>query len=225
MNVTAEKQAGTGPGPQAAPQKTSQFHKAAIEGLWDNNPVFRQVLGICSTLAVTNLVLNTMVMCLALVWTTALSCLTVSLLRELTPHRIRMMVQTLIIAFYVILVDLALKAYWPEMSTNLGPYVGLIITNCIIMGRCEAFARSNPPGPAFFDGLFNGLGYSFVLLLVAVVRELLGMGTLLGYPVPFFATVWDKWIIMVMPPGAFFTLACIIWIFRSIRPDKEAKST
>jgi Na+-transporting NADH:ubiquinone oxidoreductase subunit D len=173
---------------------------------------------------VTNLVLNTAVMCLALTWTTALSCLTVSLLRDWTPHRIRMMVQTLIIAFYVILVDLALRAYWPEMSRNLGPYVGLIITNCIIMGRCEAFARSNPPGLACVDGLFSGLGYSFILLLVAVPRELLGMGSILGFPVPYFATGWDKWIIMVMPPGAFFTLACLIWIFRSIQSRSEEKS-
>ncbi len=205
--------------------KESLAAKAAIEGLWNNNPIFRQVLGICSALAVTNLVMNTLVMGLALTATTALSCLTVSLLREWTPHRIRMMVQTLIIAFYVILVDLALKAYWPEMSTSLGPYVGLIITNCIIMGRCESFARSNPPGPAVLDGLFNGLGYSLVLLMVATIRELLGMGTLLGIPVPFFASWWDKWIIMVMPPGAFFTLACLIWIFRSLRTEEEGKGT
>ena len=211
--------------PRPRPRKReSALRKTLKEGLWDNNPIFRQVLGICSALAVTNLVLNTAVMCFALTWTTALSCLTVSLLRRWTPHRIRMMVQTLIIAFYVILVDLALKAYWPEMSRNLGPYVGLIITNCIIMGRCEAFARSNPPGMSFLDGLFSGLGYSFVLLMVAVLRELLGMGSILGVPVPYFSTGWDKWIIMVMPPGAFFTLACLIWIFRSIRSGEEEKS-
>ncbi|NOR67546.1 MAG: NADH:ubiquinone reductase (Na(+)-transporting) subunit D, partial [Woeseiaceae bacterium] len=102
-----------------------------IDGLWRNNPVFRQVLGICSTLAVTNLVLNTLVMCVSLTLVLAASCLTVSLLRHFTPRNIRMMVQTLIIAFYVVIVDLALKAYWPQMSSNLGPYVGLIITNCI----------------------------------------------------------------------------------------------
>jgi hypothetical protein len=119
-----------------------------------------------------------------------------------------MMVETLIIAFYVIVVDLVLKAYWPEMSTNLGPYVGLIITNCIVMGRCEACGTINPPGPAFLDGLFNALGYTFVLLIIATIRELLGMGTFLGYPMPYFSgPYWDKWIIMVAPPGAFFTLA------------------
>jgi len=193
----------------------------AIQALWRDNPVFRQILGICSALAVTNLVLNTLVMCAALTLTTAASCLTVSLLRKYTPDRIRMMVQTLIIAFYVILIDIWLKAFWPEMGRALGPYVGLIITNCIIMGRCEAFARFNPPGLACLDGLASGLGYAFVLLAISVVRELLGMGSILGLPVPWFATHWDKWIIMVMPPGAFFTLACLVWLFRSLAPNAE----
>jgi len=194
-----------------------------LDGLWRDNPIFRQILGICSTLAVTNVVLNTAVMCISLTLVTALSCLTVSLLRNWTPRNIRMMVQTLIIAFYVIIVDLILKAYWPEMSTQLGPFVGLIITNCIVMGRCEAYAGSNPPISSFVDGFFNGLGYSFVLLAISVVRELLGMGTILGFAIPYFSSpYWDKWIIMVMPPGAFFVLASIIWLFRSIKP-KEVK--
>jgi Na+-transporting NADH:ubiquinone oxidoreductase subunit D len=194
-----------------------------LDGLWRDNPIFRQILGICSTLAVTNVVLNTAVMCVSLTLVTGLSCWTVSLLRHWTPRNIRMMVQTLIIAFYVIIVDLALKAYWPEMSRNLGPFVGLIITNCIVMGRCEAFAGSNPPSSSFLDGVFNGLGYSFVLLAISAVRELLGMGTILGVAMPYFSTpYWDKWIIMVMPPGAFFTLATALWIFRSIGA-KEVK--
>jgi Na+-transporting NADH:ubiquinone oxidoreductase subunit D len=192
-----------------------------IDGLWRDNPVFRQVLGICSTLAVTNLVINTAVMCAALTIVTAMSCLTVSALRAFTPRNIRMMVQTLIIAFYVIIVDLVLKAYWPEMSRSLGPYVGLIITNCIIMGRCEAFAASNPPRASMLDGLSCGLGYSFVLITIAVIRELLGMGTILGFDIPYFSTHWDKWIIMVMPPGAFFTLACVIWLFRSMKVKEK----
>ena len=193
------------------------------DGLWRNNPIFRQILGICSTLAVTNVVLNTMVMCASLTVVMALSCLTVSLLRKWTPMNIRMMVQTLIIAFYVIIVDLILKAYWPDMSSNLGPYVGLIITNCIIMGRCEAFARSNSPVPSVIDGFFNGIGYSLILIVISVIREMLGMGTILGFEIPYFATTWDKWIIMVMPPGAFFTLACVIWIFRSFKPKEQTK--
>jgi len=207
--------------------KTAQTHKTSIakEGLWRNNPVFKQVLGICSTLAVTNLVLNTAVMCVALIFTLSLSSCTVSVLRKFTPRSIRMMVETLIIAFYVIIVDVVLKAYWPEMSSNLGPYVGLIITNCIVMGRCEAYGNSNPPGKAFWDGFFNALGYTFILLIIATFREILGMGTFLGLSVPYFGGPhWDKWIIMVMPPGAFFMLAIVIWIFRSIQTAGEDKA-
>jgi Na+-transporting NADH:ubiquinone oxidoreductase subunit D len=193
------------------------------DGLWGNNPVFRQVLGICSALAVTNLLLNTLVMCASLTFTTTLSCLTVSLLRNWTPRRVRMMVQVLIIAFYVILIDIFLKAFWPEMSGNLGPYVGLIITNCIIMGRCEAYANQNPPVPALIDGFACGIGYSVVLSVIAFIRELLGMGTLLGVPVPVFSnpSLWDKWVVMVMPPGAFFTLAMVVWFFRARQAPKE----
>ncbi len=196
----------------------------AYEGLWKNNPIFAQVLGICSTLAVTNLVMNTIVMCAALVFTLCFSALSVSVIRNFTPRNIRMMVETLIIAFYVIIIDVLLKAYWPHMSDNLGPYVGLIITNCIVMGRCEACAISNPPLRAMYDALFNALGYSFVLLIISTFREVLGMGTFLGFGVPYFSGPhWDKWIIMVMPPGAFFMLAIVVWIFRSIQMSREEK--
>jgi len=196
----------------------------AVEGLWTNNPVFRQVLGICSTLAVTNMVLNTLVMCAALVVTLSMSSLTISLLRTWTPRNIRMMVETLIIASYVIVVDVVLKAYWPEMSKSLGPYVGLIITNCIVMGRAEACANAETPGRAVLDGFFNGVGYSWLLLLIAVPREILGMGTLLGAAIPYFSgPYWDKWVVMVMPPGAFFMLAIAVWIFRSLQgAEKKA---
>ncbi len=194
----------------------------AMEGLWTNNPIFGQVLGICSTLAVTNMVLNTLVMCAALILTLSMSSLSISLLRSWTPRNIRMMIETLIIAFYVIMVDIALKAYWPEMSQNLGPYVGLIITNCIVMGRAEACANTQPPLTALVDGFFNGLGYSFMLLLVAIPRELLGMGTIMGFAAPYFSGPhWDKWIIMVMPPGAFFMLALAVWLFRSIQGPQQ----
>jgi Na+-transporting NADH:ubiquinone oxidoreductase subunit D len=204
-----------------SPQEKRSIAEIAREGLWGDNPVFGQLLGICSTLAVTNMVLNTLVMCGALVMTLTLSSFTISLLRNRTPRKIRMMVETLIIASYVIVVDLLLKAYWPEMSTNLGPYVGLIITNCIVMGRAEACANAQPPLTALVDGFFNGLGYSWVLLLIAVPRELLGMGTVLGAAMPYFSgPYWDTWKIMVMPPGAFFMLAFVVWIFRA-RREKE----
>ncbi len=189
-------------------------------GVWDDNPVYRQILGICSTLAVTNLLVNTVVMGLGLIFATAMSCWTVSLLRNVTPKRVRMMAQVLIIASYVILVDLALKAYLPEISEALGPYVGLIITNCIIMGRCEAFAAKNPPGLAFLDGLGCAVGYTLVLLAIAFFRELLGFGTLFGHPVlPEGMTLWT---IMAMPPGAFFMLGLTIWFFRTVQKPREA---
>jgi Na+-transporting NADH:ubiquinone oxidoreductase subunit D len=204
-------------------QAAKSSRQIILDGLWYDNPIFRQILGICSTLAVTNLVVNTLVMCVSLTLVTALSCATVSALRNQTPRSIRMMVQVLIIAFYVIIVDLLLKAYWPEMSRQLGPYVGLIITNCIVMGRCEAFAGANKPWASFLDGFFSGVGYSVVLLAIAAFRELLGMGTILGFAMPYFSTHWDKWIIMVMPPAGFFVLAMVMWICRSIDVKGQKK--
>ena len=182
------------------------------EDLGANNPVFAQVLGICSTLAVTNVLKNTVVMCAGLVFTTALSNLTVSCLRNIMPGRIRMMVETLIIASYVIIVDIVLRAYLPDISRQLGPYVGLIITNCIIMGRAEAFALKNPPGLSFLDGIASGIGYSYVLMSIAVLRELFGSGSIWGYKV--LGASWTNWSIMMMAPGAFFMLAIFIWIVK-----------
>lgn len=192
-----------------------------ISGLWKENPVFRQILGICSALAVTNLLVNTLIMGLSLIFVTSMSNMTVSILRNVTPPRIRMMVQTLIIASYVIIVDIVLRAYLPDISEALGPYVGLIITNCIIMGRCEAFARSNPMWPSFVDGIASGCGYAFVLLSVAFFREILGFGTLFGVRV--MPAGWTNWTIMVMPPGAFFMLGAVIWVVRSFGPKEEER--
>ena len=177
--------------------------------LWTSNPIFMQILGICSALAVTNLLTNTAIMTLGVTLVTGFSSLTVSLLKKFMPRRVRMIVQTLIIAFYVIIVDLVLKAYLPEISKNLGPYVGLIITNCIIMGRAEAFAQINGPVVSFWDGITSGLGYMGVLMVMAVFRELLGFGTLFGYQV--MPAAFVPWTIMVMPPSAFFLLGLIIW--------------
>ncbi len=184
------------------------------ENVWTSNPIFMQVLGICSALAVTNLLVNTWIMTLGVVGVTAMSNLTVSLLKTFIPRKVRMMVQTLIIAFYVIIVDILLRAYLPDISRALGPYVGLIITNCIIMGRAEAFAQSNPPLISLWDGLTSGLGYMGVLLAIALFRELLGFGTLFGYQV--LPNAFEPWIIMVMPPSAFFLLGILIWVAKSI---------
>jgi Na+-transporting NADH:ubiquinone oxidoreductase subunit D len=189
------------------------------DDLGANNPVFAQVLGICSTLAVTNVLKNTVVMCVGLIFTTSLSNFTVSLMREYIPSRIRMMVETLIIASYVIIVDIVLKAYLPDISRQLGPYVGLIITNCIIMGRAEAFALSNPPFPSFLDGIASGFGYSYVLIIIAVIREILGSGSIWGMQV--LGDWWTNWSIMVMAPGAFFVLAIFIWIVKGRNAEQE----
>ncbi len=184
------------------------------ENLWTNNPIFMQVLGICSALAVTNLMSNTIIMTVGVTLVTGFSSLTVSLLKKLIPRKVRMIIQTLIIAFYVIIVDIVLRAYLPDVSKNLGPYVGLIITNCIIMGRAEAFAQSNPPLISFWDGATSGMGYMGVLLVVAVVRELLGFGTLFGYRI--LPQSFMPWTIMVTAPSAFFLLGIIIWIGKTI---------
>lgn len=188
-------------------------------GLWKDNPVLRQILGICSTLAVTNLLVNTMVMNAGLIFTLSMSSVTVSLLRKYTPTRIRMMVQTLIIASYVIIVDIVIKAFLPDISEALGPYVGLIITNCIVMGRCEAFAKNNPPWPSFLDGLAVSTGYSMVLLIIAMVREPLGFGTFFGFRV--MPDGFTPWTVMIMAPGAFFALGLFVWFVKYFFPVSD----
>jgi len=197
--------------------------RTVLDDLGGKNPVFAQILGICSTLAVTNSFRNTVVMTMGVIFTTSLANLTVSILRKSIPGRIRMMVETLIIATFVIIVDIVLKAYVPEIWKQLGPYVGLIITNCIIMGRAEAFALSNPPGLSLVDGLASGIGYAYVLLIIAFFRELLGSGTIWGISV--FGDWWTNWSIMIMPPGAFFMLAIFIWVVRGalLKPEEEKK--
>ena len=198
--------------------------KIFTDNIGRDNPVFAQVLGICSTLAVTNLLKNTVFRCAGVIFVLSLSNLTVSLIRKCVPERIRMMVETLIIASFVIIVDIVIKAYLPNISRQLGPYVGLIITNCIIMGRAEAFASSNPPYPSLMDGFAAGIGYSYVLIAIAVVRELMGSGSLWGVQV--LGDWWTNWSIMVMAPGAFFTLALLIWFIkgRLLKPREDQGS-
>lgn len=189
--------------------------KILLKDIWEENPVFRQVLGICSSLAVTNLLSNTLFMCMGVTAVTAMSNLTISFIRNLIPRRIRMIVQVLIIASYVMMVDILIKAVNPEIHRFIGPYVGLIITNCIIMGRAEAFASQNKPVISLLDGLASGIGYSLILLSIALIREPLGFGTLLGYALPARDLWWHQWTIMVMPPGAFFMLGLITWFARN----------
>jgi Na+-transporting NADH:ubiquinone oxidoreductase subunit D len=192
-----------------------------IDGLWKQNPIFFQVLGICSTLAVTNLLLNTLLMCFGLIFTTTLSGLFVSLLRNYIPQRIRMIVQVLIISVFVMIVDIIIRAFAPDIHRFIGQYVGLIITNCIVMGRLEAFASRNRPFISMWDGAVQGVGYSVVLIAIACVREPLGFGTLLGYRLPALDLWWHQWTIMVMAPGAFFMLATVTWWARAIATGKK----
>lgn len=190
----------------------------------DNNPIALQILGICSALAVTSSLQVTLVMCLALTSVTAFSNFFVSLVRNYTPSSIRIIVQMTIIASLVIVVDQILKAVAYETSKQLSVFVGLIITNCIVMGRAEAFAMKNPPIPSFLDGIGNGLGYSAMLVVLGFIRELFGSGKLLGFNI--MSVVNDGgWYIpnglLLLPPSAFFLIGLIIWALRSWKPSQN----
>ncbi len=194
-----------------------------VDPLVDNNPITLQVLGICSALAVTSSLQVAMVMALAVTSVTAFSSMFISLIRHQIPGSIRIIVQMVIIASLVILVDQILKAYAYEISKTLSVFVGLIITNCIVMGRAEAFAMKNPPIDSFIDGLGNGMGYGLILLLVGVIRELFGSGSLFGFTI--FETVNNGgWYVpnglLLLPPSAFFIIGLIIWAFRTWKPEQ-----
>ena len=192
------------------------------EGAWTNNPLSIQVLGICSALAVTNRLENSLVMGAALIFVCVGSNLLVSLLRKCTPHRIRMIAEVAIIATFVILFDQFLKAFYWDMSKQLGPYVGLIITNCIVMGRAEAFALQNPPILSIVDGIANGIGYAVILAIIGFFRELLGTGEILGHTIPVFSEWYTPNQLMILAPGAFVALGIVIGIFNAIKgPEPE----
>ena len=189
-----------------------------------NNPVIVQVLGICSALAVTAQMEPALVMSLSLTAVLAFANVIISLLRNTIPNRIRIIVQLVVVAALVIIVDQILKAFAYEVSQQLSVFVGLIITNCILMGRLEAFALGNKPWPAFLDGIGNGLGYSIILLIVAFFRELLGSGTLFGHQViPQIAYDWGYQNngLMILPPMALIVVGCIIWVHRAKNPDMQ----
>ncbi|MEM9071099.1 MAG: NADH:ubiquinone reductase (Na(+)-transporting) subunit D [Myxococcota bacterium] len=202
----------------ASPAKT-----ALTEPVFSDNPVARQVLGICSALAVTTMLKPSIVMCLAVLAVLVFSNVSISLIRNYIPPSIRIIVQLTIISSLVIIADQVLKAFAFEASKQLSVFVGLIITNCIIMGRAEAFAMQNGPGLSFFDGLGNAAGYSVVLLMVAFFRELFGAGKLLGFQV--LPLVSDGgWYtpngLMVLSPAAFFLIGGFIWVVRTVRPEQ-----
>ena len=198
--------------------------KILLDPVVANNPIMIQVLGICSALAVTTSLNNTLTMCLAVTFVTAASNACVSAIRKFIPGSIRMIVQMVIIASLVIVVDQFLKAYAYQISKELSVFVGLIVTNCIVMGRTEAFAIKNGVIDSTLDGIGNGLGYSVILLLVGFIRELFGMGTLFGHAVPFMKLATEGgWYpgngLLVLPAGAFFVVGLLIWLFRTIRPE------
>ena len=197
-----------------------------LEPLVSNNPIALQILGICSALAVTSSMKVAFVMCLALTVVAAFSNFFVSLIRNHIPGSIRIIVQMTIIASLVILVDQVLKAVAYDISKQLSVFVGLIITNCIVMGRAEAFAMKNPPLPSFIDGVGNGLGYSLILMVVAFIRELLGAGKLWGYQVLPVSTEGGWYVangMMLMPPSAFFLIGIMIWVIRAWKKGQVEK--
>lgn len=198
-----------------------------IKPIFMDNPIALQILGVCSALAVTTSLQVTLVMCVALTTVTAFSNLFISMIRNHMPSSIRIIIQMTIIASLVILVDQVLKAFAYETSKQLSVFVGLIITNCIVMGRAEAFAMKNPPGLSFLDGIGNGLGYSVVLIVVGTLRELFGSGTLLGYTI--LPTVANGgWYqpngLMLLAPSAFFIIGFFIWVLRNKYDEQVEKN-
>lgn len=200
-----------------------QEREVLLDPLFNNNPIALQVLGICSALAVTTKMETSLVMCLAVIAVTGGSSFVVSLLRNSIPPSIRIIVQLSVIASFVILTDQILKAYVPDVSKQLSVFVGLIITNCIVMGRAEAYAMQNGPFMSLLDGIGNGLGYSAVLMGVAFIRELFGSGALFGVKILPLVTEGGWYTangLMVLSPGAFFLIGLAIWALRTWKPEQ-----
>lgn len=201
----------------------SKYMKQLVDPIFNNNPIALQILGICSALAVTSKLETSIVMALAVTLVTGFSNLSVSLIRKHIPSSIRILVEMTIIASLVIIADQLIKAYAFDVSKQLSVYTGLIITNCIVMGRAEAYALQNPPIPSFIDGIGNGIGYSFVLLVVGFIRELFGSGKLLGYTV-FQLNTDGGWYnpngLFLLSPSAFLLIGLLIWLIRTKNPEQ-----
>jgi len=203
--------------------ETKEMKKVLLGPILDNNPIALQILGVCSALAITTKLETALVMSLALTTVIAFSNLFISLIRNQIPASVRIIIQMTIIASLVIVVDQVLKAYSYEISKQLSVFVGLIITNCIVMGRAEAYAMKSPPFMSFLDGIGNGLGYSMVLIIIGSIKELFGFGTLLGFEVlPLIQN--GGWYqgngLLILPFSSFFLIGGLIWAIRSIRPDQ-----
>lgn len=203
-----------------------ELKETILSPIFKGNPITVLVLGICSSLAVTVELKGAFVMALSVIAVTGLSSLVLSILRNTIPNRVRIIVQLVVVAMMVILVDQLLKAYAYGIDKQLSVYIGLIITNCIVMGRIEAFALGNKPLPSLLDGLANGVGYGLILVVVAFFRELFGSGTLLGFriiPESFYAAGYVNNGLVILPPMALILIGCIIWIQRSIQKDLQEK--
>lgn len=214
---------GTLPKPLTAMRKT-QSYKDIARALWEANPVSKQILGICSALAVTVQLKTAIVMSISLTMVVAFSSLTISLIRRQIPRNIRIIAEVAIIATLVILADEFLKAFLYDISKQLSVFVGLIITNCIVLGRAEGYALSNPPFRSFMDGIANGIGYSSILIGVAFLRELLGSGKLLGFnviPSAFYEAGYVNNGIMVLAPGAFIIIGLFVWLEHTLLRNKK----
>jgi len=198
----------------------TKWYQLLSKGIFKDNPIYAMALGICSALAVTNRVENAIGMGIGVTLVLIASSATTSLIRKYIPARVRMVTYMVLISTYVIAFQLILQAFFYDLSLQLGAYTGLIITNCIVMGRSEAFAVKNPVHFSVIDALANGLGYSFTLIVLSVVREILAFGTLLGFRVV--GDGWVNWTVMAMAPGAFFVMALYMWIMRTIaKLDQE----
>lgn len=199
--------------------KYTKWYNILKDGIATNNPIAIAVLGICSALAVSNRVENAIAMGLGVTFVVMASSATVSLIRNFIPGKVRMVTYMVIISTFVIIVQLVLQSYFPAIADSLDAYVGLIVTNCIVMGRAEAFAVKNPVKYSLVDGLASGLGYSFVLIAVASVREILAFGTFLNMRVV--GPNWINWVAMTMAPGGFFVLGLMIWGIRELTKNYE----
>ena len=203
-----------------------ELKETILNPIFKGNPITVLVLGICSSLAVTVEMKGALVMALSVTIVTGLSSLVLSMMRNTIPNRVRIIVQLVVVALMVILVDQFLKAYAYGIDKQLSVYIGLIITNCIVMGRIEAFALGNKPIPSLLDGLANGVGYGLILIVVAFFRELFGSGTLFGLriiPESFYAAGYVNNGLLILPPMALILIGCIIWIQRSIQKDLQEK--
>lgn len=201
----------------------NKTYQAISQALWQSNPISKQILGICSALAVTVQLKTAIVMSLALTFVVAFSNLVISLMRRQVPRNIRIIVEVAVIATLVIIADEFLRAFMYDISKQLSVFVGLIITNCIVMGRAETFAMGNPPGRSFVDGLANGIGYSSILCGVAFFRELLGAGKLLGFqviPQRFYDAGYHNMGLMLLAPGAFIMIGLFVWLEHTLLKDK-----